>query len=104
MLVEFDNISLAVKQILGKVPFDFSLGQGSFQMLVKSACIVPNDINFAQHFESNGSKSCLDPVLNLLLTPRFLFSKLVARVAKDLQATATKRLEHFFILTIVAVG
>ena len=83
MLEELDNFAVFVEQVLGEVPFDLGIGSQSLQMAEQRADVVAFHIDFAQDWEL-GTVVTSDPLLDLLLRPWLLRSKLIAWDGKDL--------------------
>ena len=103
MLIELDDVTLAIDEELGKVPLDLGIGLSSLNELIERACGVSFDITLAEEREV-GAIGAGDEIFDLLLGLGLLSAKLVAWVADDLQASATIRIVHFFVLAIVLVG
>ena len=100
---ELDNLTLAVEQVLGKVPGDFTIGRLRSQVLEDRAGVVPIDIDLAHDWESD-LVVLFDPVLDRGLIIRLLRAKLVAREGQDLQAVCLVGVVHLLVLAIVPIG
>ena len=76
MRTKTNNFTFFVEQVLVKVPLDLIVRALVLKVLVQVTLVFANDIDLCEEGELD-CKLLGDPVLDLLLFPRFLRAKLV---------------------------
>ena len=102
MVIKSGNISVAINQVFGKIPFNLRLGRLIFESKIEGVCVVANHVDFAKHGEIS-LVSFSHPIFDLLLRPRFLFSELVARNRNDGKTSRTVCIVHLLVPAVVRV-
>ena len=104
MMIELEYVSLAVEQVLGKVPLNLiGLRVVLLQVTIQWALAISLDINFAQKGELD-IVGALYPFVDLTLFPGLLFAELIAGTCYDLQAFSATVFIHLLQLMIVGMS